>query len=210
MNRGYSIENVMTKKFDLLPFSGKWQKSFGNPAKEFSAMIWGESSNGKTDLCLQLALYLTNFGNVAYNSMEEGLSYTFQQALSRHETENLKNKFILLDREPWPDMVKRMKKHKSPQFLIVDSVQYAGIDRRQYKALKEFMKQKNKALIFLSHANGKQPKGALADFIRYDVDIKIWVEGFKAFPEGRINTDETPEPFVIWQKGADKYFANLN
>lgn len=210
MQRGYSIDNVMTKKFDLLPFSGKWQKSFGKPAKEFSAMIWGGSSQGKTDLCLQLAIYLTEFGNVAYNSYEEGLSYTFQQALERHNTSNLKNKFILLDREPWPDMVKRMKRHKSPQFLIIDSIQYTGINRAQYKELKELMKQKDKGLIFLSHAEGNQPKGALARFVRYDVDIKIPVEGFKAFPEGRINTDDAPEPFVIWQKGADKYYAKID
>lgn len=210
MSRAYTVTNVMKKRFTMLPFFGHFLNSLGEPAKEFSALIWGNSGHGKTDFAIQLARHLCNFGHVAYNSMEEGLSHTYQSSLSRHQSEAMNYKFKLLDREPWPDMHERMTKHKAPDFLIIDSIQYAGIDRRAYKALKELCKQRSRGLIMLSHANGNQPKGALADFIRYDVDIKIWVEGFKAFPEGRINLKDAPEPFVIWQKGADKYYAKID
>jgi len=191
-----------------MPFKGEWQQSFGRPSKEFSALVWGDSGNGKTDMMIQLAKYLCNFGKVAYNSMEEGVSHTFQMALQRHFMHTVEKEFILLDREPWDDMVARMQRRKSPDFLIVDSVQYTGVDRRKYKYLKELMKSKGKGLVFLSHAQGKSPKGALADFIRYDVDLKIFVEGFKAYPAGRLNGGG--EPFTIWEEGAAKFYSNLN
>ncbi|HIB37599.1 hypothetical protein [Mesonia sp.] len=208
IKRAYSVSNILNKKFKTMPFEGEWQKSFGKPSKEFSALVWGNSGNGKTDMMIQWAKYLCNFGRVAYNSMEEGVSHTFQMAMARHYLQGVEGQFILLDREPWDDMVERMSKHKSPDFLIVDSIQYAGIKQKQYKELKELMKQKGKGLLFLSHANGKNPKGALADFIMYDVDLKIWVEGFKAFPGGRLNGGG--EPFTIWNKGAQEYWAEIN
>jgi len=207
LKRAYSVSNVLNKKFKTMDFTAEWKSSFGCPSKEFSALVWGDSGNGKTDLMIQMAKYLCNFGRVAYNSMEEGVSHTFQMALERHYLQGVESKFILLDREPWDDMVERMSRHKSPDFLIVDSVQYTGITKKQYKELKELMKQKGKGLLFLSHAQGKNPKGALADFIRYDVDLKVWVEGFKAFPAGRLNGGG--KPFTIWQKGADKYWAEI-
>ncbi|MXV37696.1 hypothetical protein GO491_03225 [Flavobacteriaceae bacterium Ap0902] len=207
MKRAYSVSNILNKRFKTLDFQGEWKASLGQPDKAFSAMAWGGSSNGKTDFMIQLAKYLCNFGRVAYNSMEEGVSHTFQMAMERHFMESVDGKFILLDREPWGEMVARMKRHKSPQFLIVDSIQYAGITRKEYKELKEYMKSKNKGLIFLSHAQGKEPKGALAQFIRYDVDIKIPVEGFRAFPEGRLNGGG--EPYTIWHDGAAKYHGEV-
>ncbi len=207
MKRAYSVSNVLNKKFATMDFQLDWQNSLGNPAKEFSAIVWGNSSNGKTDFMIQLAKYLCNFGRVAYNSLEEGISHTFQMAMERHYMQSVENKFILLDREPWDEMVKRMRKHKSPDFLIVDSIQYASINRQKYKELKELMKANGKGLLFLSHANGKEPKGALADFIRYDVDLKIFIEGFKAFPGGRLNGGG--EPFTIWKEGAAKYWGKI-
>ena len=209
MSRAYSVSNILNKKFKTMPFEGTWWDSFGEPSHEFSALVWGDSGNGKTDFMLQFAKYLCNFGRVAYNSMEEGVSHTFQMGMERHFMQSVEGKFILLDREPWDEMVERMKKHKSPDFLIVDSVQYMGVNRNKYKELKEYMREKGKGLLFLSHAQGKQPKGALADFIRYDVDLKIFVEGFKAFPEGRINGGKK-EPFTIWEQGAAKYYAEVN
>lgn len=207
MKRAYSVSNVLKKKFKTMPFEAEWEQSFGKPSKEFSALVWGDSGNGKTDMMIQFAKYLCNFGRVAYNSMEEGVSHTFQMAMERHYMGSVEGQFMLLDREPWDDLLERMNKPKAPDFLIIDSVQYTGVDRKKYKELKELMKSKEKGLLFLSHAQGKNPKGALADFIRYDVDLKIFVEGFKAFPGGRLNGGG--QPFTIWQEGASKYWSKV-
>lgn len=205
--RAYSVSNVLTKKFNPLEFEGLWEQTLGKPDKAFSAIIYGGSSNGKTEAAIKLAKYLTNFGTVDYNSLEQGLSATIQDALLRNHMEHTTHPFRLLDRVPFEEIVERMKRPKSADFLIIDSVQYTRINRNQYYQLKELMQAKRKGIVWVSQAKGKEPKGALADDIRYDVDLKLWVEGYKLFPEGRLNGGG--EPFVIWPERAAKYWKEI-
>jgi len=207
INRAYSVSNVLSKKFNPLDFSGEWEASLGKPDKAFSAIIWGGTTNGKTEAALKFAKYLTNFGKVAYDSLEQGLSATIQQALIRNHMDTLGNSFMLLDREPFDDLIIRMSKPKSPDFLFIDSVQYTRITKAQYYQLKELMLKKGKGIIWISQAKGSLPKGALADDIMFDVDLKLWVEGFKLFPDGRLNGGG--EPFVIWAQKAAKYWKEI-
>src|SRR5690606_36021596 len=151
--------------------------------------------------------YLTNFGTVAYNSPEQGLSATIKDAIERNHMKSCKRSFMLLDREPLDDMIKRMKRHKRPQCLSEDSAQYTRINRTQYYELKELMQSKNKGIVWVSQAKGKEPKGALADDIRFDVDLKLWVDGFKMFPEGRMNGGGDPYP--IWHEGTARRWSEI-
>lgn len=207
IKRGYTVSNILTKKFNPLEFQGEWKESLGTPDKAFSAIIWGGSSHGKTEFTVQLAKYLCNFGRVAYNSLEQGLSATMQAAIERNYMASVASQFMLLDREPYEMTMKRFKRHKSPDFLIIDSVQYLQIRKPQYIALKELFQAKKKGLILVSQAKGKEPKGQLADDIRYDVDLKLWVEGFRMFPEGRLNGGG--EPYTIWPERAAKYWNEI-
>lgn len=207
INRAYSVSNVLTKKFNPLQFTGEWEQTLGIPDKAFSAILFGGSGHGKTEGAIILAKYLTNFGKVAYNSLEQGLSSTIQKALLRNHMQACGNSFILLDREPFDELIIRMNKPKSPDFLVVDSVQYTRITKAQYYQLKELMLKKGKGIIWVSQAKGKEPKGALADDIRYDVDLKLWVEGFKIFPDGRLNGGG--KTFVIFPERAAKYWKEI-
>jgi hypothetical protein len=207
INRAYSVSNVLSKKFNPLEFSGEWEATLGKPDKAFSAIIWGGTTNGKTEAAIKFAKYLTNFGKVAYDSLEQGLSATIQQALIRNHMDTLGNSFMLLDREPFDELIIRMNKPKSPDFLFIDSVQYTRITKAQYYQLKELMLKKGKGIIWISQAKGSLPKGALADDIMFDVDLKLWVEGFKLFPDGRLNGGG--EPFVIWAQKAAKYWKEI-
>lgn len=207
INRAYSVSNVLSKKFNPLDFSGEWEATLGKPDKAFSAIIWGGTTNGKTEAAMKLAKYLTNFGKVAYDSLEQGLSSTIQKALIRNHMDTCGNSFILLDREPFEDLLIRMSKPKSPDFLFIDSVQYTRITKAQYYELKELMLKKGKGIIWISQAKGSLPKGALADDIMFDVDLKLWVEGFKLFPDGRLNGGG--EPFVIWAQRAARYWKEI-
>lgn len=207
-NRAYSVSNILTKKFNPLAFEADWLKSLGTPDKAFSAIIWGGSSAGKTEFAIQMAKYLTNFGKVAYNSLEQGLSATMKEAIARNYLEGCKNSFILLDREPFDEMLARMKRQKSPQFLFIDSVQYTQIKKDQYYELKELMQAKGKGIVWVSQARGKEPKGALADDIRFDVDLKLWVQGFRMFPEGRLNGGG--DYYDIWPERSAKYYAEIS
>lgn len=205
--RAYSVSNVLSKKFNPLEFTGPWEQTLGKPDKAFSAIIFGGSSNGKTEAAIKLAKYLTNFGTVDYDSLEQGLSSTIQDALLRNQMEHTPHPFRLLDRVPFEELIMRMKRPKSADFLIIDSAQYMRINRNQYYQLKELMLEKRKGIIWVSQAKGKEPKGALADDIRYDVDLKLWVEGYKLFPEGRLNGGG--EPFVIWPEKVAKYWKEI-
>lgn len=207
IKRGYTVFNILEKKFNPMEFSGEWEQSLGTPDKAFSAIIWGGSSHGKTEFALQFAKYLTNFGRVAYDSLEQGLSATMQQAISRNYMQECGSRFLLLDREPFEDILKRFKRHKAPDFLMIDSVQYLRISKSQYYELKELFSYKKKGLILISQAKGKEPKGALADDIRYDVDLKLWVEGFRMFPEGRLNGGG--DYYTIWPERAAKYWNEI-
>lgn len=207
INRAYSVSNVLSKKFNPLDFSGEWEATLGKPDKAFSAIIWGGTTNGKTEAAMKLAKYLTNFGKVAYDSLEQGLSSTIQKALIRNHMDTCGNSFILLDREPFDDLIVRMSKPKSPDFLFIDSVQYTRITKAQYYQLKELMLKKGKGIIWISQAKGSLPKGALADDIMFDVDLKLWVEGFKLFPDGRLNGGG--EAFVIWAQRAARYWKEI-
>ena len=206
-NRAYSVSNVLSKKFNPLDFSGEWEDTLGKPDKAFSALIWGGTTNGKTEAAIKFAKYLTNFGKVAYNSLEQGLSATIQDALRRNHMDTCGGSFILLDREPFDELIIRMSKPKSPDFLFIDSVQYTRITKVQYYQLKELMIKKGKGIVWISQAKGSLPKGALADDIMFDVDLKLWVEGFKLFPDGRLNGGG--EPFVIWAQRAAKYWKEI-
>ena len=206
--QAYSVDNLLKMRFNPMPFEGKWKDSFGCPDESFSAIFWGLRSSGKTSMVMQLSKYLAeNFGKVCYNSLEEGVSPTMKKAMRDHNMKSVGSQFIMLDREPWSEMVKRMKAHKSPKFLIVDSVQYTKATVDEYKELKEFMKSKRKGLIFISHAKGSEPKGALAEFISYDVDIKVPVKNYRAFPEGRL--DGGGQFFDIWPDRSAKYWGEI-
>lgn len=207
INRAYSVSNVLSKKFNPLEFSGEWEATLGKPDKAFSAIIFGNTSNGKTEASIKLAKYLTNFGTVAFDSLEQGVSATMQNALARNHMETCVNSFLLLDREPYDDLIIRINKPKSPDFWFVDSVQYARMTKAQYYYLKELLLKKGKGIVWISQAKGKSPKGALADDIMFDVDLKLWVEGFKLFPDGRLNGGG--EPFVIWAQKAAKYWKEI-
>lgn len=207
MKRAYSVSNVLSKKFDLLDFEGSFKASFGSPDRAFSAMIFGDSGSGKSSLAMQWAKQLTNEGKVAYDLLEEGISHTTQMNLERNFIKTVEKSIVLLNREHPMDTLDRLLKPKSPSFYFFDSVQYAQMTFSQYKKIKEAAQEKKKGLIWISHSNGKKPKGALADAIRYDVDLKIYTEGYKAFPEGRLNGGG--EPFVIWHEEAAKYWKEI-
>jgi DNA modification methylase len=98
-----------------------------------------------------------------------------------------------------------LQRKKSVDVVVIDSLQYSQLTYRQYIYFKE--KHKNKLLIFVSHADGKQPAGRAAKSIMYDATLKIWVEGYKAFSKGRY-IGSTGE-YVIWPEGAIKYYGSL-
>lgn len=203
--RAISVEQLLKMKFDVMEFEGKYLNSFGKPELSGVWLIWAHSGNGKTHFALQLAKYLTHFGKVAYNTMEEGARLTFQMAAEATNIREVSGRFTVLSRESISDLTERLSKRKSPDIIFIDSFQYTGLTKKGYIALKE--KFPKKLFVFVSHAEGKHPEGRTAKFVRYDADIKIRVEGYKAFPVSRYGGNEE---FVIWDEGAYEYWNQTN
>lgn len=205
MKRAVSISELLNKKFIEIPFEGDFLKSFGVCERSGVWMMWAESGNGKTDFSIQLAKELTKYGRVAYNTLEEGARMTFQLAIERNNMLETHRRIVILNREPIEELKARLRKQKSPDIIFIDSLQYTGLTKKQYIKLKEEFSKK--LFIFISHADGKKPEGATAKFVRYDADVKIYIEGYKAFFKSRYGGGE---PFTIWNEGAREYWQEID
>jgi len=172
--RAVSVSEILRKKFIEMPVEGEWKALLGRPARNGVWHIKGTSGQGKTTLLMKMAKYLTRFGRVAYNSLEEGARKSMQEAIIDADMESVKKDFILLDREPIDELDLRLSKKRSPDIIIIDSIQYAGLTKSIYKNLVD--KYPDKLFIFNSHAEGRKNVGAIARDIEFDADIKIDVE----------------------------------
>lgn len=203
LKRAISVAEMYKMTFIEMPFEGEWEESFGVPERSGVWILWGHSGNGKTDFAIKIAKYLAQFGNVAYNTLEEGARKSFQLAVQRNNMHQVAKNFVILS-EDMEDLQERLNKRKSPDIIVIDSYQFCALSKSQYKALKKEFP--TKLFIFISHAEGKQPEGRAAKFVKYDADVKIWVEGYKAFIQSRFGGGES---FTIWAEGAAEYHAQL-
>ena len=200
-----SVEDILRYKPRAMPFEGAWLDSFGAPERGGCWLVWGSSGNGKTRFALQLCRYLTRFGRVAYDSLEEGMSLSFQNAIKAVNMREVARRFVMLHKEPADALRARLKKHKSPDVVVIDSVQYSGLNKDTAKALVDEFPRK--LFIFISHAEGKNPAGRTATAIRFHADVKLYVEGYRIVaPVSRFKEGECA-PFTIWEEGARRYWG---
>lgn len=200
------VRELLSMKFDTFPFEGEWYDAFDMPERKGVWMIWGNTGNGKTSFVMQLCKELCKYGRVAYDSLEEGACLTMQNTLRRFNMQEVNRRFILLDAEPIDQLSLRMKRQKAPDFIVIDSFQYTQMTYAQYIKFKE--KHRNKLLIFISHASGKNPDGRSAKKVAFDASLKIYVEGYRAFSKGRFigpkgYYDVWPEEAAIYR--GEKY-----
>jgi hypothetical protein len=203
MERARSVNEILSMKKAVFPFEGKFAEAFGAPERVGVWFIWGNSGNGKTSFVMQLCKELCKYGRVAYNSLEEGDSLSIQNSFKRTGMSSVNRKLQLLNCEPVNEMGDRMSKHKSPDFYVVDSFQYAQMSYKEYIKFKEL--HRDKLIIFTSHADGRNPAGRAAKSVMYDASLKVWVEGYKAFSKGRF-IGSTGE-YTIWSEGATRYWG---
>ena len=184
LKRAISVDQLIKKKFKTMRFDGPFEKSIGDIVERSGSWIlYGDSGHGKTTFSLILAKYLTKFGRVAYDTIEEGARLSFQKAIVRQNFTKLQaRKFIILS-EGIEELKVRLHKQKSPDFIIIDSLQYTFLTKKEYKDLiDEFP---TKLFIWISHADGKKPKGTLARDVEYHADVKMRIEGFKVIMKSR-------------------------
>ena len=211
MSKAISNKNVLSAQFAVLPFDGAWKASFGCPELRGTWIVYGGSGSGKTTFVMQLCKYLSRFGRVAYNSLEQGLSLSLKKAWERVGMEDAGSRIVLLEKESLRDLTARLKKRQSADVIVIDSLHYwFRFNMADYLKLKNTFA--DKLFVYVTHEKGGQPKGTMAQNIRYDADVKVRVEGYKAFVSTRYEVPERGEggkDYVVWAEGARKYWAEL-
>lgn len=185
----------------VLPFEGEWRRFMGQPEDRGVWLIWGQSYNGKTRLVLMLTKYIAELGEkVAVVSLEEGDGVSMRRAFAEACMEAVNNRVSLWVEMDVEDIKRELRKQRSPKVVVIDSLQYLGINYKGYKQLKEEFP--TKLFILVSHANEKNmPKGSTAEQVKYDAMVKIQVSQFRAKANSRYGGGEV---LTIWEEGAKR------
>lgn len=210
MAKALSNRNVCDASFKVADFTGEWLATFGKPELRGAWIIFGESGSGKTHFALSLLAYLTQFvDKAAYDTIEQGLSLSFKNSWLDANMAEVGNKVVVYSKEQIPALRERLRKRKSPQVVVIDSITaLVGFTRSTFASLMDEFP--DKLFIFIAHEENGKPYPAVARHVRKLAEVKIRVEGFKAFPVTRFATAEGGgEEFVIWPEGAAKYYAQI-
>jgi hypothetical protein len=203
LKRALTVKNILDKKYKLFDFTGAWYDAFRKPEMTGVWFIWGNSGNGKTSFVIQMIKELARFDNVLLNSREEGTKHTMQENLIKFNmNEASANKVHFVD-ETINDLTARLKMKKSARIVVIDSFQYMMLSYKEYIEFKQLFP--DKLIIFISHADGKNPAGRSAKSVKFDAGLKIWVEGYRAFSHGRYKGPT--EEFDIWPEKAMRYWG---
>ena len=182
--RAHSVYNILNKKYKLLPFTGEWKEAFAEPAQSGVWFIYGASSNGKSSFTQQLVKYLEILGlNIAYLSLEESTDHTMQQSIMRAEWKETGSRIKILEPADVNEIDKWLESNRSPNVLIIDTIQYWDLTFKRYMELKK--KHSKKLFIFVSHIKNNDPDGSVATKIMRDASLKIFIQGYRAFSKGR-------------------------
>lgn len=205
MVKSLSAKQVLSIKRRTIIPGGIWEDCVGEMDRHGVVIFWGNSGNGKSSAVVSFCKELTAFGRVLYIPLEEGFSTSMQNTLRRFGIGECGKKFQVLDGLPGgiDELDQRLSVQRAPEFVVIDSFQYLQMNYAQYIAFKE--RHRNKLLIFVSHAEGKQPEGRSAKKVKYDAGLKIWVEGHVAFSQGRF-IGRTGRA-VIWRQEAEDYWG---
>ena len=193
--RSIGITEFLERKFDTYPFDGQFKDTFGEPEKNFKMIVYGKPGNGKTEFGFQLTKYLAQFTRVYYNSFEQGISKTLQDAIIRNNMITVKGKVIFGDKDNFDDMIERLSSKNAPQVIVIDSRDYLNLTHQQFKILCEA--HPRKAFIIICWESANKPKGEHAKAIEYMCDIKVRVLNFQAEPRSRFGGNKK---YVIWDK----------
>ncbi len=165
-----------TLKFDSLGFTGKWLDLIGDPAKGFTAMVFGKPKMGKSYLCVDFAGYLArNFGKVLYVAREEKLDATLQKKLSDKNV--MHPNLFVSDHLP--------SSLANYQFVFLDSVNKLQMSSGDLESLKSTNPGISFIYVFQSTKEGNFRGG---NEFQHDVDVVVEVpERGKAVQFGRFN-----------------------
>jgi len=203
--KALSPTEILRMKKERIPFTGAWEAAFGKPEWTGVWIVWGSSGSGKTSFVMQLCKELSQWRKVVYNSFEQRDSGTMQDAIRDYNMQQCRRGgFQVIPGEPMADFSDRLLKPRVAEVAVIDSYQYTEMSYSAFKTFKE--RHPNKLLIFVSHADGAQPDGRAAKKVRYDAELKIHVDRFRAFSHGR--TRGTLGYYTVFEERAREFWGD--
>lgn len=169
-----SLSEMKERNFDIYYFSEEYSSLIGNPEKNFSAIIYGESGHGKSTWSIDFSNYLAeNFGKLLYNSSEEGFSYSLQNKLAKYHNDNIR----ISQFKRYKDLKAEIKANKY-SFIVIDSLNDMELTEEQFTELINM----GIAIVFILQATkGGNFKGS--NKFAHDTDIRIKLENYKPILE---------------------------
>lgn len=207
MKRALTPRDIAAKKWKTLPWGEKWSAPFGELTENASWFIYGKSASGKSSSVMQLAKELCNYGTVLYLSYEEGVNQSFQRRMGYLKMNEVQGRFRVVCAESYEEVIARLKRPKSPKFVIVDSVQRAEWEYKQIEDLVERIFPR-KCFVFVSMEHKGAPMGKPAIRTQYLADVKVHVMGYKAYCQGRA-IGEAGTYYTVWEDGVIQTNNNL-
>jgi hypothetical protein len=169
-----SLSQMKEKNFDIYNFSEEYANLMGNPSKNFSMIIYGESGHGKSTWSIDFSNYLAlNFGKLLYNSSEEGFSYSLQNKLSKYDNENIE----ISEFKRFKDLKATIRGNKY-NFVVIDSLNDMELTEEQFT---ELINMGIGIIFILQATKGGNFKGS--NKFAHDTDIRIKLENYNPIIE---------------------------
>lgn len=212
MSKAISIANIEARRYSYIPFSDEFRQAFGNREKTGNWIVYGKAGQGKTRFVLELAKEFDRMGyKVLMASLEMGFCADFQKDLKESGIRSKTQKMVFVDSLTVKELDDMLGKQRSPDVVIVDSIQYFA---NQYDATAEQIvslrkKYRSKIFVYVSHVEGREVEGKTAYQVKRDSFVRIQVEGFRAIYIGRGKGGQTGY-YTIWEEGSEKYWLQNN
>jgi len=209
---GIGVDQLLKKKFKYLKLGAEFNGIMGDYPAGIQGLVYGESSQGKSSFCMQLAKsFCMNDYKVGWWSYEQGHSATMQRALSLNNMQEVSGLFIPINpfakmSEEVPgeaegdhycrDLCTAIEKRNSPQIGFIDSGDYTEFTKANYKKAKRVCERKNRNLIWIAHGEGKVIENTVMRKIGFDGEFTIFVKDYVAYPvKSRLGGSE---PYIIY------------
>lgn len=199
IKKALSVTDINKVNFKSVKLDTEWKQHLGEPQLGNSHwLIFGGTGQGKTSYALQIVKQLCANGHrVHYDTLEEGTKKSFQMALNRNNMKSANG--FTYQKENLPELQARLNRKRQPKIVVIDSVQYffrGKLEKHYFEFISLF---EDTTFIWISGAEGKNPRGKVAEAIKYDADIIVRVEDYLATIEK--NRFEAYQPRIIWEQG---------
>lgn len=197
-----TVANIQNTKVERIPFEGEWYEAFKQPQNRGVWYVWGGSGSGKSSFAMQLAKAFAEHGKTLYNVLEEETDDSdFIDRTIQFQMQDVQHNFHA-QRYTLKELNLYLEKRNSAHYIIIDSLPYFLENWQEYQVFKQKWATK-KVLVFIGHADGKNPSTDLQKKVMFDAKMKIFISGHLATCKGR-TIGPNGGRFIVWQEGYEK------